>query len=262
MRVFRGFDDLPEFKSPVATLGSYDGVHIGHRYILSKLVDTAKRQSGESVLLTLYPHPREVLRGEKVPSITTLEEKMVLLEHLGLDNLIIIPFTEEFSKISSQEFVDEYIIGKLGVQKIYIGYDHRFGYKQTGGYEFLKGFEESNDFQVEMIAPFKLAEGEVSSTAIRNFIEKGDMKDAKRYLGYAYFFEAISKSNDKLSKKINIELPEVGTKLLPPIGTYKVVVRDDSGDTKSTLTIEKGEKLYLTFDESKSLNSRFLVIFS
>lgn len=264
MKVFRGFEGLPEFKSPVATVGSYDGVHIGHRFVMSNLVETARGSGGESILLTLDPHPREVLYGEKVPALTTLDEKIVLLSHLGIDNLIVVPFTEEFSKLSSRQFIDQYIFGKLGVKKFYIGYDHRFGHKKEGDFKLLKELEKEYDFRVEMIEPFKLAEGEVSSTAIREFIEQGKMRDAERYLGYKYFFEATRPGEeDEEVKSTEIFYEGEEQKLFPPAGEYRVVVKGESRKwRKGLLELDGDGKMVLSFDEPQKLPKTLLVNFS
>lgn len=181
-RVFRGFDALPRFVRPVVTVGSYDGVHLGHRALIDRLTAEARAVGGESVVLTFDPHPRITLgRGEGLRLLTTLDEKVALLRGLGVDNVIVIPFDRTFSALSGEEFARRYLIGKVGAATLVAGYDHRFGHDRIDcdrlaalGMRIIRVDERS-------------VEGEhVSSTAIRRLVEAGRIAEAERLLGHRF----------------------------------------------------------------------------
>ncbi|WP_281524822.1 FAD synthetase family protein [Alistipes dispar] len=181
-RVFRGFDALPRFVRPVVTVGSYDGVHLGHRALIYRLTAEARAVGGESVVLTFDPHPRITLgRGEGLRLLTTLDEKVALLRGLGVDNVIVIPFDRTFSALSGEEFARRYLIGKVGAATLVAGYDHRFGHDRIDcdrlaalGMRVIRVDERS-------------VEGEhVSSTAIRRLVETGRIAEAERLLGHRF----------------------------------------------------------------------------
>ena len=182
IRVFRGFDALPRFVRPVVTVGSYDGVHLGHRALIDRLTAEARAVGGESVVLTFDPHPRITLgRGEGLRLLTTLDEKVALLRGLGVDNVIVIPFDRTFSALSGEEFARRYLIGKVGAETLVAGYDHRFGHDRIDcdrlaalGMRVIRVDERS-------------VEGEhVSSTAIRRLVEAGRIAEAERLLGHRF----------------------------------------------------------------------------
>ena len=139
MTVHYGFDSLPAFRNPVVTVGSYDGVHGGHRAILQRINELAAKNGGESVVVTFAPHPRIVLgKAEGLKLLNTLEEKITLLEEVGVDHLVVAPFTEEFSRLSSEEYVREYLVKKIGVRTLVVGYNHHFGHNKDGDFRFLQ----------------------------------------------------------------------------------------------------------------------------
>ena len=169
VRIYKGIDELGEFKNSVVTIGTFDGVHKGHQKILSRLNKLADEISGESILFTFYPHPRMVVfpDNHNLKLIQTIDEKIDSLEKLGLDNLIIYPFTKAFSRLTAFEFVRDILVEKLKVKTLVIGYDHQFGRNREGDLEFLKETAKIFDFKVEEISAEEVQEVNVSSTKIR-----------------------------------------------------------------------------------------------
>ncbi|WP_300798676.1 FAD synthase [uncultured Alistipes sp.] len=180
MRVFHGFDSLPRFVRPVVTVGSYDGVHLGHRALIDRLVAEARAQGGESIVLTFEPHPRITLgRADGLRLLTTLDEKVRLLEALGVDNVIVIPFDRTFSALSGGEFVREYLQRRLGAGTLVAGYDHRFGHDRIDS-EATAGL----GMRVIRIDECEVGGEHVSSTVIRRLIDEGRIAEAERLLGH------------------------------------------------------------------------------
>ena len=171
----------------VITIGTFDGVHVGHRAIVQRLVTAAKQQGLVSVVLTFFPHPRMVLqKNSDIKLINTLSEKKQLLENIGLDYFVVEPFTYEFSRLSALEYVRDILVTQLKAKKIIIGYDHRFGRNRTATIDDLNSFGEMYDFEVEQISAEQINEVSISSTKIRNAILEGDVEIAASYLGYNY----------------------------------------------------------------------------
>ena len=165
MRVFRGFDELPHFRCGVATIGSFDGVHSGHRILLDTVESLARQHGGESIVLTFEPHPRITLGcAEGLKLLTTTEEKLVLLERAGVDNVIIIPFTVEFSRLTPQRFLEEYIRGKAGISYLVVGYNHHFGRDKSGDFNYLSSSGEELGLHVVQPDPAQL-EREIANGA-------------------------------------------------------------------------------------------------
>lgn len=216
MRVFHSFDNLPSFRSPAATVGSYDGVHSGHRVLLDRIIREAAAVDGESIVLTFDPHPRVTLGTQKeIQLLTSLEEKIYLLDRLGIDNLIVIPFDRAFSRIPSESFVRDYLIGKVGVKNLVVGFNHRFGRDKEGDYRLLSGLHDEFGFRVTEIEKQDVDTENVSSTVIRRLIRQGEMQKAARMLSHPYL----------LSGNIDEEgfiTPDEPLKLLPPEGEYPV----------------------------------------
>lgn len=180
MRVFHGFDSLPRFVRPVVTVGSYDGVHLGHRALIDRLVAEARAQGGESIVLTFEPHPRITLgRADGLRLLTTLDEKVRLLEALRVDNVIVIPFDRTFSALSGREFVREYLQRRLGAGTLVAGYDHRFGHDRIDS-EATAGL----GMRVIRIDECEVGGEHVSSTVIRRLIDEGRIAEAERLLGH------------------------------------------------------------------------------
>lgn len=219
------FKDLP-FQT-VITIGTFDGVHIGHRKILERLINNAKNTNLKSTVLTFFPHPRMVLQKDvDIKLLNTLEEKKQILETLGLDYLIVHPFTKEFSRLSATEFVRDILVNSLKVKKVIIGYDHRFGRNRNANIQDLITFGNALDFDVEEISAQEIDDVSVSSTKIRSALKKGDIETANSYLGYNYMLTGTIKKGKGLGKKFgfptaNLHIEEA-YKLIPKTGAYVV----------------------------------------
>ena len=219
MRIFRGFDNLPTFVHAVATMGSFDGVHCGHKVLLQRTISLAKERGGESIVLTFEPHPRYVLgTAERMQLLSTLEEKLWLLEQEGIDNVIIIPFTKEFSRLKPQEFIEQDVAG-IGVECFVVGYNHRFGHNKAGDYSSLK--ESGTKLEIHRVEQQLLDEGKVSSTVVRQRVEQGEMMMSARLLSHPYI---IMGEIDKQGYICDI----YQNKLLPPAGKYKAILQPTS----------------------------------
>jgi riboflavin kinase/FMN adenylyltransferase len=223
------FSNIREYnnKKSVVTIGTFDGVHIGHKKILEKIIFNAKELNCESVVLTFFPHPRMVLQDNSVVQLlNTVDEKTILLEKTGIDNLIIHPFNQEFSRLTAEEFVKEILVNQLNIRKIIIGYDHRFGRNRTANINDLIVFGKEYGFEVEQISAQEINDNAVSSTKIRNAILEGNINLANNYLGYNYFFSGIVIKGKQVGRTIgfptaNIKINE-DYKLIPKNGVYIV----------------------------------------
>ena len=215
-----------EFTS-VLTIGTFDGVHIGHQKIINRLNQIKTGEDNNSVILTFFPHPRSVLNfGDDFKMLNTIEEKIQLLNKFGLDHLIIEPFTKEFSRLTALEFVRDILVNQLHINKLVIGYDHQFGKNREGNFEQLKEYGELYHFGVEEIPAQEIKNVSVSSTKIRKSIEEGDIEKANTYLGYSYLLSGKIIKGEGIGRRINyptINLYiEEGYKLIPKIGVYIV----------------------------------------
>lgn len=226
MNIYTHTSNYPKQKS-VITIGTFDGVHIGHRKILEKITPSAKDLNCESIVLTFFPHPRMVLQeNSSIKLLNTMEEKGKLLQKIGIDNLIIHPFDKEFSQLSAEEFVKKVLVEQLQIQKIIIGYDHRFGRNRTADINDLIVFGEKYDFEVEQISAQEIDDIAISSTKIRTALAEGTISLANEYLGYNYFFSGTVIKGNQLGRTIgfptaNIQIKE-DYKLIPKIGVYIV----------------------------------------
>ena len=227
MKTFNSISDFTSSKKSIVTIGTFDGVHIGHKKILEKLIQYASADNCESVVLTFFPHPRMVLQEDSdIKLLNTVEEKIILLEKAGIENIIIHPFNQEFSRLTAEEFVKTILVDKLNIKKIIIGYDHRFGRNRTANIDDLIEFGEIYNFEVEQIWAQEVNEIAISSTKIRNAIIDGNISLAKNYLGYNYFFSGTVVQGKQLGRTIgyptaNIEIKE-NYKLIPKNGVYIV----------------------------------------
>jgi riboflavin kinase/FMN adenylyltransferase len=214
----------------VITIGTFDGVHVGHRAIVQRLVTAAKQQGLVSVVLTFFPHPRMVLqKNSDIKLINTLSEKKQLLEDIGLDYFVVEPFTYEFSRLSALEYVRDILVTQLKAKKIIIGYDHRFGRNRNADIQDLKKYGEQFGFEVEEISAQQLDEVSVSSTKIRKALAQGDIQTANTYLGYAFTIEGVVTKGKALGRTIgyptaNLHVPQT-YKLIPKNGVYVVKAR-------------------------------------
>lgn len=230
MNIFYDFEELKNIPNPVLTIGTFDGVHLGHQKIVKHLNDEAKKVGGESVLFTFFPHPRMVLYPDShgVKLIQTQEEKLAKLEKMGLQNIIIYPFTFEFSRLTALEFVRDFLVNKLHVKQMVIGYDHQFGKNREGDINYLREISETYDFGITEISAREIDEVNVSSTKIRNALKSGDVETANSYLGEAFEMHGTVIRGKGLGKGFgfptaNLEL-ENELKLIPGNGVYIVNV--------------------------------------
>ncbi len=211
----------------VITIGTFDGVHIGHRKILKKLIKNARSRHLKSTVLTFFPHPRMVLQKDNdIKLLNTVAEKVKILDELGLDYLIIHPFTKEFSRLSATEFVRDILVNSLKTKKIIIGYDHRFGRNRDANITDLMAFGNTLEFEVEEIPAQEIDDVSVSSTKIRKALEEGQMEIANKYLGYPYMLTGTVKKGRGLGRQIyfptaNLHIEE-SYKLIPKNGVYVV----------------------------------------
>jgi len=211
----------------VLTIGTFDGVHIGHQKIINRLNQIKTSKVSNSAILTFFPHPRRVLNfGDDFKMLNTIDEKIQLLNKFGLDHLIIEPFTKEFSRLTALDFVRDILVNKLHLKKLVIGYDHQFGKNREGNFEQLKEFGELYHFGVEEIPAQEIKNVSVSSTKIRKSIEEGDIEKANTYLGYSYLLTGKIVRGEGVGRRINyptINLHiEEAYKLIPKIGVYIV----------------------------------------
>jgi riboflavin kinase / FMN adenylyltransferase len=230
MRIIHELTPDVQFNKPVVTLGTYDGVHIGHQRIIREMVSEAKQRGQESVLLTFHPHPRMVLYPDShsVRLIDTVEEKLAKLEKLGLDTVILYPFTLKFSRLSAIEFVRDVLVGQIGVEKMLVGHDHHFGKNREGDFHQLEELGHLYGFSVQEVGPVQTDEVTVSSTKIRNALTAGEMEKAARFLGAPYQLTGVVIHGNKLGRTIgfptaNLQVDQE-TKILPAIGVYAVRV--------------------------------------
>jgi len=227
MKIFNNIQSYSPEKESILTIGTFDGVHIGHNKILTKLVEESKKNNLSSLIMTFFPHPRMVLqKSQEIKMIDTIDEKIHLFEKTGVDNLIIQPFDENFSKIRAKEFVEEILVKKLKIKYIIIGYDHRFGKDREASVDDLKKFGLNYMFTVEEIAAQEIHSIAISSTKIRNAILKGEIKKCNEYLGRNFMLTGEVVYGDGLGKKINfptanIKIPET-YKIIPKNGVYLV----------------------------------------
>lgn len=225
MKIYNGLQDYRKRNKSILTLGTFDGVHIGHSIILDKITKESKNENIESIVLTFFPHPRMVLQKDSdIKLLNTIEEKAQLLEKIGIDNLIIHPFSQEFSRLPAEEFVKEILVDQLNIKKIIIGHDHRFGRNRTATIDDLVEFGKVYDFEVEQISAEELNEVTISSTKIRNALLDGNVALANQFLGYNYFLSGDVISGKKIGRTIgfptaNIKIKE-DYKLIPKDGVY------------------------------------------
>ena len=253
MQVHYGFESYKNIKNPIVTVGTFDGVHFGHQKIIQRLQKIAKKNNGESVLLTFDPHPRKILLNDQgLKLIHTINEKINILENLGLDHLVIYPFTLEFSKFSAKRYIDELLIQKLGTHTLVIGYDHHFGNDREGNIDLLKKYEKSNPFYLEEIKAHEIEEIKISSTKVRSAIEKGNIHLVNDYCGHFYEFSGEVVHGNGIGKTIgtptaNIQLNN-SEKIIPLDGVYAVVCEIKGANYKGIMnigykpTVNEGQK--------------------
>ena len=243
MKIYEGLSNLPNIPNPVVTSGTFDGVHLGHQKILIQIKESARQLKGETILITFWPHPRLVLYPDQhnLRLLSTFEEKTKLLEQFGVDHLITIPFTHEFSQMSSREFIEKVLVEKIKTKKLIIGYDHRFGKNREGSFEYLQANSAEFGFEMEEISRQEVDEIGVSSTKIRKALEEGDLETAKGYLGRPYELTGIVVRGKQIGRSIgfptaNIQI-QTDYKLIPKEGVYAVEAEIDNISYRAMLNI-------------------------
>jgi riboflavin kinase/FMN adenylyltransferase len=230
MIIHEGIESLDGIKNAVVTIGTFDGVHLGHQEILKRIIELAKTNNGETALVTFWPHPRFVLspKEDSLKLLSTFEEKAAILSSLGLDHLIKITFTKEFSQWSSEKFIQKVVIKALHTQKLVIGYDHHFGKDREGSFEHLKERSSEYGFTVEEISRQDIDDVGISSTKIRDALADGAVQSAAEFLGRPYEIMGTVIPGDKIGRTLGFPtaniLVEAGYKLIPQDGTYAVKV--------------------------------------
>jgi len=224
-------DDLISLKRPVVTIGIFDGVHLGHQFILNQLKAAAKKYRGESVVVTLWPHPRIVLNKElhNFKLLHTRQEKIREMEQQGIDHLVFVPFNREIASLTACDFVQNYLVERMGVEVLLVGYDNRFGKDRKGDPEGLRICAEKNKFRIDKIPEFNAEHGTVSSTKIREAILKGDLVSAGLMLGYHYYLSGVIVEGNHIGRKIGFPTanihPHDPDKLIPMNGVYAVRIQ-------------------------------------
>jgi riboflavin kinase/FMN adenylyltransferase len=269
MKIFRGFEEVSGIRNPVVTTGSFDGVHIGHKTILSRLRMLAAKCNGESVLITFHPHPRKVLypdtAGRDLRLISSQEEKLELLKEAGLDNVIIVEFTREFSKVKGEEFVRDYLYGILKSKVIVVGFNHHFGFNKEGDYKHLWDWRKKYNFEAEEIPEQEVQHETVSSTKIRKAISEGYIQRANAYLDHFYLIMGRPLKHDTpvnsfKTNFLSIPITEE-CKLLPSPGIYAVSVITEEAGTKAMALIynnpgENSKVMISTFEDEDTFKEK------
>ncbi len=252
MKIFKGFDKARGIKNPVVTVGSYDGVHLGHREIFKRLGALAEVCGGESVVVTFEPHPRKLLGnyGDPVRLLNSMDEKILLMEQAGIDNLIVVDFDDKFSKLSYEEFIRDILVGKLNMKYLVLGYNHHFGRDKEGDYDNLKVLARDLDFEVSQMEAQTIDGGKISSTVIRNLIANGFMEKATTQLGTPYFMIGTVKDGFLVSDE--------PCKLIPSAGQYKVLAGDPTGGGKISAVVEIDSKGKVRLETGKPAIKKLL----
>ncbi|HRP31998.1 MAG TPA: bifunctional riboflavin kinase/FAD synthetase [Agriterribacter sp.] len=233
---------LPPFQRAVITIGTFDGVHSGHRHILNQLKAEAQRITGETVIITFHPHPRKIVgQSHQVHLLNTIEEKIELLTNEGIDHLVVIPFDEAFAEQSAEAYIKDFLVSRIHPHTIIIGYDHRFGKNRTGNYLMLEHYAPELGFVVKEISKKVLNEVAVSSTRIRKALQEGDIIQANELLGYDYFFEGRVIKGNQLGRTLGYPTANLKIqneeKLLPANGVYAVQVKAGNSMYKGMMNI-------------------------
>jgi riboflavin kinase/FMN adenylyltransferase len=238
MQVHRDIENLRQFRNAVVTIGTFDGVHMGHRKVIDKLKSEARAINGETVIITFHPHPRKVVSSTilGIRLINTLDEKIELLEKLGVDHLVVVPFTDAFANQPAEDYVKNFLVSKFHPHTIIIGYDHRFGRERKGDYLLLEKMASQYNYNLKEIPKQMLDEISISSTKIREALLEGKIEVADKLLGYDFFFSGTVVHGDKLGRKLgyptaNLKIMDE-EKIIPGNGIYAVYAELESGKQK------------------------------
>ena len=245
MKVYNNFDDYIKVPNAIVTIGTFDGVHLGHQAILKDMVHTAKKIDGETVVITFYPHPRQVLNidSSHLRFINTQEEKLKHLEEIGIDNVIVVNFTKEFSSVSSESFISDYIVKNIAPVKLVIGYDHHFGKNRMGDFNLLHDMKNKYGFELQRIAAKDVENIAVSSTKIRHALKQGDVEHANALLGYQFSYIGKVIQGNKIGREIGYPTANIDIdkkyRLIETSGVYATYVDYEDITCKSMTYIGK-----------------------
>ena len=254
MKVYYSIDSIPAFQKAVITIGTFDGVHTGHRSILEQLKREATRIGGETVIITFHPHPRKVIvTGQPgIQLINTIDEKIELLDKNGIDHLVVVPFTDVFAQQSPEAYIEQFLVEKFHPHTVIIGYDHRFGKNRQGDYKLLELYSDRLGFNLMEIPAHVINDNTVSSTRIREAVLQGDIDTGNKLLGYDFFFEGTVVDGNKLGRTLgyptaNLRI-ENEEKLIPGNGIYAVKTevrsrKPEVGNQKSDLRLQTSDFL-------------------
>lgn len=243
MQIHRDIKNLPQFENAVITIGTFDGVHLGHRQIIDNLKAEATKANGESVIITFHPHPRKVVSSviTGLRLINTLNERIELLAKTGIDHLVIVPFTEYFANQEAEDYISDFLVAKFNPHTIIIGYDHRFGKERAGDYKLMEDKAAQYNYQLKEIPEHILHTIKVSSTNIRNAILHGNIDEANEFLGYDFFFEGEVFHGDKIGREIGYPTANLKStdeeKIALGDGIYAVYTELDGKSYKGMMSI-------------------------
>lgn len=238
MQVHYDIDKLPRFRNAIITIGTFDGVHLGHRQIIDKLKSEAAANNGEAVIITFHPHPRKVVSSTilGIRLINTPEEKLELLEQAGIDHVVVVPFTDAFANQPAEEYIKNFLIDKFHPHTIIIGYDHRFGRERTGDYRLLEKKSKEYGYELKEIPKHILENIAISSTNIREAILHSDIATADKLLGYEFFFSGVVVHGDKLGRKLGYPTANLKVineeKITPGNGIYAVYAQTENSSER------------------------------
>jgi riboflavin kinase/FMN adenylyltransferase len=249
MQIHKNLDQLPDFRNAVVTIGTFDGVHAGHRQIIDELLREARSINGETVIITFHPHPRKIVSSTilGIRLINTLEEKIELLEQLGIDHLVIVPFTDAFANQQAEDYVEHFLVRRFRPHTVIIGYDHRFGKERKGDYRLLELLAPRFHYQLREIPKHILDEIAISSTRIREALLEGRIETADKLLGYEFFFSGTVVDGDKLGRQLgyptaNIQVADE-EKIIPGNGIYAVYANTNVANSENANVANSGLSL-------------------
>jgi len=259
MKVHYDIERLPVINKAVVTIGTFDGVHLGHQKIIQALQKEAARIGGETVIITFDPHPRKVLSSDpSLQLITTLAEKIKLLDALGIDHVVVVPFTKVFAGQSAEAYIKDFLVGRFHPHTIIIGYDHRFGQGRKGDYKLLEEKADIYQYQLLEIPKRVIEEIDISSTKIRNALWSSDVETANLLLGYAFFFEGVVIKGDAIGRTLGYPTANLHytdeDKIRLGEGVYAVYVHVNGEEKKGMLSIGKRPTIDAHLQESVEVN--------